>query len=201
MRRFHDDNHANNRLARCYAMCLIDGEWVSRRIEHATKRTITVNCGTEFAMDDEANIKFLFPRLGYVNTRHQCVYVTRSSRRLWKVGIVPDNLKMDMIFPEHIRRVDVISGNDAVAFLFKGKYPSAIAALNKVSNGEAAACAFHRHFCFGLHSKTKEIILYYQNMPLGHYDKGEDSIIIGDVNSHLVQPFKEASKDVFKVLV
>lgn len=201
MRKYHDDNHANNRLARCYSMCKIDGSWVPRRIENATKESITVSCGAVFKMSDEDNIKFLFPRLGYVNTHHQCIYTTRTSRRLWKVGLVPDNFKLEPLFGRMMTFKDEVSGTDAVATLFYGKYPTARKALKEVLGGKAAARAFSRSFCFGLHAETKEVVLYYQNLPLGHYEKREDSVVIGDVNSHLVASFIEASKGEIEVLV
>lgn len=201
MRKFHDNEHANNRLSRCYAMCRIDGKWDIRRIDGASTDTIIVNCGARFRMTDEDNIKFLFPSLGYVNTYHQCIYLSRKSRRLWKVGIVPDNLSIEPIFPNYITHRDEINNSEALKKLFLNEYPTPKEALDDVLNGQAAARAFSKKFCFGLHAETKEVVLYYQNMPLGHYDKSYKAIMIGDVNSHLIQPFVEASGGVFEVLV
>lgn len=202
MRKFHDNGHANNRLSRCFIMYRkADGKWRCGRLDMATKTKLVVNDGSEFRMDDVENTSFLFPRLGYVNTRHQCLYFTRSSRRMWKVGLVPENIVREPIFKQYFTMADDIKLETALKRLFLNEYPSFKECLDDVQKGRTAAKAFSRDFCVGLHEKTREVVLYYRNMPIGHYDKDEKAMIIGDVNSHYVQKFLEVVNNEVGVLV
>lgn len=191
MRNFHDDQHANNRLSRCYVIVTLEnGDKRLSRIESATKDSIRTSCGLEFPIKSD-KIDYMLTKFGYVNTRHQCAYVTRSSKRAWKVGITPDNLRIDPMYAGLLTHRDNLNSGTILDFLYKGEYPNFDKCLREISGGKCASKAFSRKFCLGLSDKTKEIVLYYQNLPIGHYSKDDKALVIGDVNSHLVQSLVE----------
>lgn len=193
MRDFHDDNHANNRLSRCYLAYLSDGKWRVTRISGATKTKIVTSCGREFDIKSK-DIKILFPELGYVNAGRQCAYLTRSSRRMWKVGLTTDNLIIEFLFRNYVGMLEDIGVGNMLAKTLNDEYPSIKKALDDVSNKRLSGCAFSRKFCFGLHNKTKETVLYYKNKSVGYYDKRLKGLVIFDTNSHIIQQVIEAMK-------
>lgn len=201
MRKFHDNNHAHNRLSRCFCIYKTNDGIECGRISLATKEKIIIDERHEFRMNDEKSTSFLFPRLGYYNTRHQCTYVTRSSKRMWKVGLVPENMLQKPLFPMFHTMADGKEYSEILKFLHIGKYPTFDRCLKDIKGGFAAGRAFSRDFCLGLHAETKEVVLYYRNMPIGHYDSDEKAVIIGDVNSHYIQKFLEVTGGKVGVLV
>lgn len=202
MRDFHNSDHANNRLSRCFmAYKNDDGTFLVTRIAGATKEKIVTNCGREFPIKSD-KIVLLFPKLGYVNTRHQCAYVTRSSRRMWKVGLTPENIIVDFLFRNKVTGMDDMGIGNMLASIINDKYPKATECLKAVQDKRVAAQAFSRKFCFGRHHETLETVLYYKNKSVGYYDKNLEALVISDTNSHMVQQVLEAmGDDKLKVLV
>lgn len=194
MRDFHDNDHANNRLSRCYlAFKKADGKWGITRIASANKKTIHCTNDQRYDMKSE-DIKILFPDLGYVNTEHQCAYYTRSSKRMWKVGLTPENFIREFLFRKKARAADDIGCEAALEKLVNGVYPSAKKALKLVQERKKAGVAFSRKFCFGLHAGTKAPVLYYKNKYVGYYDEKLGGLVINDNNSHIIQQLLEAFK-------
>lgn len=201
MRKFHDDNHANNRLSRCYIAVKRNGGIEIDRIAGATLRNLVLSSDASKFNLDSPDINYMFTEFGYVNTRYQCCYVTRKSKRAWKVGITPENLVFDYMYHEYITHRDHIDGFKALKQLYVGVYPTALECLADILAGRIAARAFDRKFCFGLHAKTKSVVLYYHNLPVGHYEQDLGAIILGDINSHLLQMLNKALEGKVKVLV
>lgn len=202
MRKYHDDDHANNRLGRCFIMHKVGQEWRCGRIHRATNRKLVITDGTEYNMNDIENTSFLFPRLGYYNSRHQACYVTRSAKRMWKTGLVPENIVQNWMYPHLVKEREAMTKHEVfLKQMFLNVYPSFDKCLKEIQDGRCAAKAFSRDFCLGLHDKTVDVVLYYRNFPIGHWDKDNKAIIIGDVNSHYIQKFLEVVDNKVKVLV
>jgi len=200
MRNFHDNEHANNRLSRCYVMVKKNAKWVLDKIESATKNMIHTVTGNAYPIDSD-KIEYMFSKFGYCNTENQAAYVTRSSKRGWKVGLTGDNIKVEFLYPRQMRMEDQPELSDMLPFLFDPKYPTALEAIHSVSLGERAAVAISRKFCLGLHDKTTDIVLYYQNLPVGHFCKKEVAIILGGVNKHLLESLEEILDGQIGVLI
>lgn len=195
MRKFHDDNHANNRLSRCYIGYIEGGEKFVGRCERADLDNIHFTNGHTVPLQ-RPDVEITFGNMmGYVNTRTQCLYVTRASRRMWKAGIAQDNMIIEPIFRDYYGHRDEKPREVIMLDLFKGEYPKWDEALRKISDGRKAACAFSKKFAWGLHNKTKEVCLYYKNKPVGFWCKENKALIMGDVNSHLLQQLLEVAPD------
>lgn len=195
MRDFHDSDHANNRLSRCFIAYLEDdGEWQVSRISNATKTKIFTTCGRDFPMNSKL-IKFVFPKLGYVNTGSQCIYLTRSSKRMWKVGLTPENIITDYLHRNFVTHKDQKSYENMIEDICNKQYYTPKKALELILKGKRSGSAFSSKFCFGLSEKTLAPVLYYKNKSVGYYDANYKAIVISDVNSHIIQQLNEALGD------
>lgn len=164
------------------------------RIDGATQEDIVTTCGKRFNMQDE-NIKFIFPKLGYVNTAHQCTYVTRISRRMWKVGLTNENIHSQHMYPAYAGMNDMMNNKDILEAILNVKKPKFKESLRRVATGHRAASAFSDKFCVGLHPNTTAPCIYYKNKYVGYWDKEMDALVISDTNSHMIQQLKEAIND------
>lgn len=194
MRDFHDSDHANNRLSRCFIAYLKDGKWIVSRISNASKTKVFTTCGREFPMTSKL-IKFIFPKLGYVNVGFQCAYLTRSSKRMWKVGLTPENIIVEYLHPNFVGGADRKPYEDMLASICNNNHLSPQDALKSILDGERSGAAFSNKFCFGLSDKTLAPVLYYKNKSVGYYDVNYKAIVISDVNSHIIQQLNEALGD------
>lgn len=200
MRDFNDNDHANNRLSRCYMAYKQDGKWVITRIAGANLKKIATTCGREFDMKSQ-DIMLLMPKLGYANAGHQCAYITRSSKRMWKVGLTPENTIVDFLYRQHVGRREDIGLAVMLQAVINEDYPTAKQALDDVRDKRCAARAFSRKFCFGRHRDTMEAVLYYKNKSVGYYDSRLKSLVISDTNSHIIQQVIEAMGTDIKVTI
>lgn len=100
----------------------------------------------------EAFIKPPPGRLGYVNSRYGCVYITRSPRRQWKIGLCKTNTELYWdnfkTLPGHEETYMGIERFHHEAFIpaIRGEYPSFNEALRRVMETKIAV-AFDRMFC------------------------------------------------------
>lgn len=103
------------------------------------------------------------PRIGFVNTEGECVYLSRIPSRRMAVGIKSDTLEVKIrdgfigdarAISKRLSRLRSVE----IANAIKNKYPTLYQACQAVRNGDAAA-AFDRQFCvtagFNLVYKTK----------------------------------------------
>lgn len=192
MKNFHDNAHANNRLSRCYVCIKDNGKWVTKRISEATKQRIWCNDGTEYDLHSD-DVKITFDNLGYVNTPHQCVLMSRAPKRMWKAGLVPENVRLEVLHPQYLTHGDAIDVEVCLNKIMNNVYPSYRMAYLRVKNGKCAASAFHRNFAVSLSDYTDQIVLYYKNYEIGFIEDGTDAIIVGDAYSHLREQIFEAT--------
>lgn len=189
MKKFHDDHHADNRLSNCYVGVKQDnGKWRVCRIRGASNRRIRTENDETFAIDSP-KIQFMFDSLGYVNTEHQCFYFSRSPRRQWKVGLVQNNTEMDWLFEDFARRADMTAHPKAIEFILNNDYPDYRKAYLQVTTGRKAAVAFSSKFAVGLSNVTDRPVIYYKNTPIAFVNE-QEQIVMGDVNSHLLEQLK-----------
>lgn len=191
MKQFYDNNHANNRLSRCFVL-LGPPPYTAKRIENATKNKIICDDGTEYDLKSP-DVHITMDELGYYNTRHQCVYITRSTRRMWKAGLVPENLILEHVYPQYVTHRDAdIRAGQYLPFIMNNQYPTFEEALNTVKIGQAACVAFSRKFAVGLAEMTLNPVIYYKNNAIAFLDD-DGTIIMGDVNSHLLEQLVHTS--------
>ncbi len=183
MKKFHDVRHGNNRLTRCLCSYRVGGVWSTSRIDSFDGEEIHLESGHSFNIESD-DIKYMFDSLGYVNTRHQCVYYYRVPRRMWKVGICNDNVSAEWLYERYARAGEQPKIRQAITDLVVGKYPSFEDSLKLVLKGKVAARAFSPVFAVGLHKETKNPVIYYKNKAVAFIDDDEN-IVMGDVNSHL----------------
>lgn len=191
MKNFHDNAHANSRLTRCYvAVKDKDGTFNVARVQEATKNKIWLNDGNQYDLQDE-RVHIVFQKLGYVNTRHQCVLLSRTPKRMWKAGIVPENIQMDYLHPQHMRMSDRVELGVGLEFILNHRYPSFRKACLEVSTGKHAARAFHPNFAVSLSDVSDKLVIYYNNFEIGYVDDGD--VFVGDVYDHLKEQIFEAT--------
>lgn len=194
MKNFHDNAHANNRLSRCYVSIFNErtNSYDIKRIDSATKHTIYCRDGTEYPLHSDV-VSVVFERLGYVNTRHQCAFVSRTPKRMWKAGLVPENLKTEFLHPQFLKAVDDKEVYAVLEYIVNNRYPSFRKACLEVQARRAAARAFHPNFAVSLSDDTDQLVMYYKNFEVGYVDVKENLIYIGDTFSHLNEQIFEAT--------
>lgn len=192
MKNFHDNAHANNRLSRCFVCIKINGKWVTKRISEATKQNIVCNDGEIYDLHSD-DVKITFDNLGYVNTQHQAIFLSRTPKRMWKAGLVPENIQAEHIHPQHLRHGDMVEFDKCLDKLMNNVYPSYHMAYLRVKNGKCAASAFHRNFAVSLSDFTEHLVLYYKNYEIGFIDNDSEQIVVGDSYTHLREQIFEAT--------
>lgn len=194
MKNFHDNAHANNRLSRCYAAIYNEkiNSYDIKRIDSATKRTIYCRDGTEYPLQSDV-VNIVFERLGYVNTKHQCLFLSRTPKRMWKAGLVPDNLQVSFMHPRFVRHEDHTEVHQMLDYIVNNKYPSFRKACLEVQARRAAARAFHNNFAVSLSDETDQLVLYYKGFEIGYVDVKNNAIFIGDTFTHLNEQIFEVT--------
>lgn len=192
MKNFHDNQHADNRLSRCYVAIFENDKFKVSRIGNADKKAIFCRDGRAYELADK-NVHIVFDSLGYVNSKHQCVYISRTPKRMWKAGLVPENLRLDYLHKHYARMEDTVEIENALEQILNNDYPSFRKACLEVHTGKKAANAFHRNFAVSLSDTTKDLVLFYKNFEVGYVDVKENQIYIGDVFTHLREQIFEAT--------
>ncbi|QEG09168.1 hypothetical protein CPT_Phriendly_016 [Vibrio phage Phriendly] len=194
MKNFHDNAHANNRLSRCYVAIFNEkrNSYDIKRIDSATKRTIYCRDGTEYPLQSDI-VRIVFESLGYVNTKHQSMFVSRTPKRMWKAGLVPENLQSNFLYPRFVRAEDHMEVHDILDYIVNNKYPSFRKACLEVQARRAAVRAFHPNFAVSLSDDTDQLVMYYKNFEVGYVDVKDNKIYIGDTFTHLNEQIFEAT--------
>lgn len=183
MKVFHDNQHANNRLNRCFIAFKEDGVWgVSRCIE-ANLKYISLENGKSFRLDSD-DVIVVFPELGYIDTRHQTAYLSRSSVRMWKAGLVPENVKIEHFNTGFFMNTEPnISIYKALKQIVSHSYLSYEKAVDAVYGGLAAARAFDNRWCVGLTQNSEHAGLFYRGKLVGYVDKQHNPFVGGAFKS------------------
>lgn len=116
-------------------------------------------------------------RLGYVNVKNDCVFVTRRPGQQTRQGLSVDQINIVINGNSQGNATRLSIFQPEVAYTILGEYPSWQEAYARVK-GDAVSCAFDRMFAFARLGRRSYSILL-RGLTVGHFDGQHATLFAG----------------------
>lgn len=191
MKRFEPHEYAVSRLVDTVIMYKGRAFYVTDIRENLNVRGTIVLTGEEHTVDqDDPDLRFDCPPVGYINTPRGAVYAMRIPQRRWKQGI-----DMRALVDHRGRRIEGVD-MQMVSHCLEGNYPKFEHSIKKKAEGRNPfrmepernrKIAFSKNFCIDPSGRQ---VLEYKGDPVGYI---EDNLpILEDRFEYLKESLEEA---------
>lgn len=150
---------------------------------HIFGRDISTNKVIESIHTSDVELDISSPPLGYVNTRSECAFVSRSPARRWKQGVDPGAL--DYFWPASEKETSGASSHkfqvnhEGISDTIRGIYPSFDHNLIRdLQDGVYMSRAVGRKLAFKRSRDVKHLLIYHMSNNIGLFSIEDSSVFL-----------------------